>query len=113
MFVSRSLGLSLRAVDPVRALIEAINPAGGSVPRVEQNASLALQVAHRAQVLQASCGNGWTATAGRPAHPRCLPGRRTPRRLKPGETLMILPLDPVVIGVHDLARARSAEASLS
>jgi branched-chain amino acid transport system ATP-binding protein len=47
-----TMGLSPRAVDQVLALIDTVNRTGVSVFMVEQNASLALQIAHRAYVLQ-------------------------------------------------------------
>jgi branched-chain amino acid transport system ATP-binding protein len=48
-----TMGLSPRFVDHVLELIAAINRDGVTVFMVEQNASLALQIAHRAYVLQA------------------------------------------------------------
>jgi branched-chain amino acid transport system ATP-binding protein len=47
-----TMGLSPLFVDRVLALIQQINQQGVTVFMVEQNANLALQIAHRAYVLQ-------------------------------------------------------------
>ena len=58
-----SLGLAPRMVDTIFVIIEALKAEGISILLVEQNASLALEVADHAVVL----ANGAVAAAGRPA----------------------------------------------
>ena len=58
-----SLGLAPKIVDQIRELVVAINQAGTSVLLVEQNAAMALSVAHYAYVLE----NGKVVRDGTPA----------------------------------------------
>ena len=73
-----TMGLSPLFVDRVLELVGAINRQGTTMFMVEQNASLALSIAHRAYVLQSGRSHargGGAGLAARCAHPRGLSGR--------------------------------------
>ena len=75
-----SLGLAPQVVDRIFQVIQEINEAGVSLLLVEQNANMALQVAHHAYVLETGCDRHAGKRAGAAREPRGaegLPGRVT------------------------------------
>ena len=100
------MGLSPLWVDRVLELIATINQQGATIFMVEQNANLALQIAHDAYVLQT--GRIVLARLGRrasqrSAHSRRLSRRRVVRRLKEAPMSLPYPLTARQRRIADLA----------
>lgn len=103
-----TMGLSPLYVDKVLELIRTVNQQGVSFFTVEQNASLALQIAHRGYVCRrdVSCTRARRTRCWRPAHPRRLSRRR------PGCRNGVLKSTPGMPALLSEARNRSLSAAV-
>ena len=103
-----TMGLSPLYVDRVLELIRTINQEGVSVFMVEQNASLALEIAHEAYVLQT--GKIVLVRLGADAEGRSPRARRLSRRVRGGVRRACTKIVPVArdcTGPYDHSMKRS------
>ena len=106
-----SLGLAPQLVDKIGEIIQHINEQGTSVVLVEQNAAMALKIAHHAVVLEVGAGRARAAAprSSRPAT-RCAsatsasPARRTIKKVtaEPIERVTTGKREPKLLAVEDV-----------